>query len=250
MQETALEVRNVTKTYRKAGIFNRQRQLILKGVSFTVPEGHCLGIIGESGSGKSTLGRLILGVEKPDSGDVLLYGKPVRRRKNRQKVISAVFQDYTSSICPNQTVYSAIYETLQQMNLPCDREIAAGLMERVGLDGSYLDRYQHELSGGQTQRVCIARVIATHPKFLVLDEAISSLDVTVQVQILQFLKELREETGMSYLFITHDIQAATFLCDSLIFFNAGQIVEQVAVEDIAKVKEPYSQKLLHAVITV
>ena len=245
-----LEIKNIVKTYKEPGLFSTKRQLILKGVSFCVDELECLGIIGESGSGKSTLGRLILGIEKPDSGEILFDRKDVRRARNRRGKLSAVFQDYTASIDPNRTVFEAIKEPMDILTMPCDRKTAADLLEQVGLDGAYLDRYQHELSGGEAQRVCIARAISTNPKFLLLDEAISSLDVSVQVQILDLLRELRKRCSMSYLFITHDIQAAAYICDRLIIFKNGELVEETPVAQLGDVHEEYSKKLLHSVITV
>lgn len=250
MGDYALEVRAVQKFYRRSGIFNQKKQPVLNGVSFAVRSGACVGLVGESGSGKSTLGRLILGIETPDAGEILLYGADVRKKKNRQKVISAVFQDYTSSMAPNHTVYQTVREVLRLTGLPDDRSAVAALLAQVGLDASYLDRRQHELSGGQIQRVCIARAIGRQPKFLLLDEALSSLDVSVQVQILQLLKRLRQTYRMGYLFITHDIQAAAYICDELIIFNEGAVVEQIPVEQLARAETPYARKLLHAVITV
>lgn len=245
-----LEVINVCKTYKKPGLFTTERQSILKNVSFSMEENTCVGIIGESGSGKSTLGRLILGIEKPDSGKILLEGKDVKKAKVRQGVMSAVFQDYSASINPNRTVYHAIKEPMDVLGKYNDENMVEGLLCQVGLDGSFLNRYQHELSGGEAQRVCIARAISTNPRFLLLDEAISSLDVSVQVQVLDLLKELRKKHKMSYLFITHDIQAAAYICDRFLIFNSGMIVEQTSVDHIGEVKEEYTKKLLNAVITV
>ena len=226
------------------------RVTAVHNAAFDVAQGESFGLVGESGSGKSTLGRLILGIEKPDSGEITFEKKDVAKPRNRRGLISAVFQDYTSSISPNSTVYKTIHEAMDAMSMHCDREIVTGLLKKVGLDETYLDRFPHELSGGQAQRVCIARAISTNPKFLLLDEAISSLDVSVQVQILQLLKDLRRDLNMSYLFITHDIQAAAYICDELIIFNEGRIIEQVPIEEIGHVKDEYSRRLLSAVITV
>ncbi len=245
-----LEVINVNKTYKKPAIFSTKRQCILNDVTFSLNQGECLGIIGESGSGKSTLGRLILGIEKPDSGSILMDGQDVCKTKNRRGVMSAVFQDYSSSINPNMTVCEAIKEPMDVLGKYYNQELMINLLARVGLNDSYMGRYQHELSGGEAQRVCIARALSTNPKFLLLDEAISSLDVSVQVQILDLLKELRAEYNMSYLFITHDMPAAAYLCDRLIIFHAGMIVEETPIENIGGVKEAYSKKLLNAVITL
>ncbi|AOY74585.1 ABC transporter ATP-binding protein [Clostridium formicaceticum] len=246
-----LEVKQVYKTYRKSGFFSRKRQQILSDVTIEMRKGECLGIVGESGSGKSTLGRIILGIEKPDGGEVLYFGKKVNDRKVRLGHISAVFQDYTSSFNPHFTVYEVICEPimLQAKNRREDMEVkVVDLLYRVGLDESYLKKYSHELSGGEAQRVCIARAISTNPDFLLLDEAVSSLDVSVQTQILKLLSQLKNEMNISYLFITHDIQSVTYLCDRVIFFNEGRVVEQVNIENLSQVQNDYSKRLLSAVI--
>ncbi|MDO9491533.1 ABC transporter ATP-binding protein [Acetobacterium sp.] len=215
-------------------------------------KGECLGIIGESGSGKSTLGRLVLGIEKPDSGEILYMGKNVNNPNTRLGHMSTVFQDYSSSINPNACVFEAIAEPMmvidRKYNHKRYEEKIIQLLEDVGLNRSYLKKYPHELSGGEAQRVCIARAISTEPQFLLLDEAISSLDVSIQTQILNLFLKLKEKYKMSYLFITHDIQAAVYICDRIIFFNDGKIIEETAVNNIGRVKDPYSRSLLAAVI--
>ena len=245
-----LEVKEVCKTYRRSGLMTTKRKTVLDNVSFGMNKGECLGIIGESGSGKSTLGRIILGVEKPDSGYVLFKGNDVQKKSSRKGMVSAVFQDYTSSISPSRTVCQAIEEPLKLIGAEYDKKIIYDLLNRVGLEPKIAERYQHELSGGQAQRVCIARAVSTKPEFILLDEAISSLDVSIQVQVLDLLKELKEEMSISYLFITHDIQAAAYICNRLIIFKDGRIVEQTDINDIGRVKDEYSQKLFNSVITV
>ncbi len=248
-----LEVKEVIKTYRRSGLFSGKRQLILNNVSFKLPDGECLGIIGESGSGKSTLGRQILGIEKPDSGTILFNGEDVQNKKARRGKISAVFQDYTSSINPHITVAQAIAEPLLYLGNREEKDLDERintLLCQVELDESYRDRYPHELSGGEAQRVCIARAISTNPEFILLDEAISSLDASVQYQILVLLKKLKEENHLSYLFITHDIQAAVYLCDRLIFFRNGMIEEEIDTEDLFRVQNEYASKLLASVMNL
>lgn len=246
-----LTVRHVNKTYNNGGFFSNNRQPVLYDVSFEIHSGECLGIIGESGSGKSTLGRLIAGIEKPDSGEILFQGQNVWSREVRLGHISAVFQDYSSSINPFFTVLDAVSELLRTMGQHDKKELArmvVNLLEQVGLNAEYCGKLPHELSGGEAQRVCIARAISTGPQFLVLDEAISSLDASVQTQILNLLKELKEQYQMSYLFITHDIQAVAYLCDRVLFFHNGQVVEQSPVSRLSQVKNAYSKKLLSSVI--
>lgn len=247
-----LKVDNVEKYYSSGGMFSREKQQILKQISFEVSEGECLGIIGESGSGKSTLGRLIVGIEQPDRGTVSIDGKNIKDRAARVGNISAVFQDYTSSINPFFTVEDAIIEPLnnQNKNYQENRNKIDRLLHQVGLHPSYRTKYPHELSGGEAQRVCIARAISTEPKYILLDEAISSLDISVQTQVLDLLKQLKQQYTMSYLFITHDIQAATYICDRVIIIRNGQIEETVAIGKLKDVGSEYAKELLDHLITL
>ncbi len=247
-----LQVINVNKSYRSGGIMSRKRKQILFDVSFETKDGECMGIIGESGTGKSTLGRLILGLEKPDSGRILYDGGDVRRVSVRRGVMSAVFQDYSSSMNPYFTVEKTMAEPLRLAGkTPARmRERSVALLEQVGLDGSYLKKFPHEMSGGEAQRVCIARAIATSPRFILFDEAISSLDASVAFQILELLKKLKSELSTSFLFITHDIHAVKFLCDRTAFFNGGKLLELVDVKDIDGAKDAYSQKLMSSVFSI
>ncbi|MGG0848662.1 ABC transporter ATP-binding protein [Peribacillus simplex] len=246
-----LKVDSVEKSYKSGGLFSNKRQKILNNISFECGSGECLGIIGESGSGKSTLGRLLIGIEKPDRGTVLFQGENVGDRKVRSGNISAVFQDYKSSINPFFTVEEAIMEPLKNKS-KVKKEIQNridNLLNQVGLNPSYRKRYPHELSGGEVQRVCIARAISTEPKCILLDEAISSLDVSVQIQVLELLKELKNRYNMSYVFITHDIQAAAYICDRVIIFRNGQIEEVIKIEHLKNVQSDYARKLLDKLIT-
>lgn len=246
-----LSVDRVEKSYKKGGLFSGERQNVLKNISFECKQGECLGIIGESGSGKSTLGRLILGMEKPDRGTILFEGKSVEDRRVRLGNISAVFQDYTSSINPLYTVEEAILEPLN-MQRKVQEDVQSKidhLLYKVGLNPSYRKKYPHELSGGEAQRVCIARAVSTEPKYIVFDEAISSLDGSVQIQVLELLKNLREIYNMGYIFITHDIQAAAYICDRVMIIRNGQIEEMVKVEQLKDVQSAYARKLLQMIIT-
>ncbi len=246
-----LSVDHVEKFYRKGGMFSGERQHVLKNISFACKQGESLGIIGESGSGKSTLGRLLLGIEKPDHGTILFEEQRVQNRRTRLGNISAVFQDYTSSINPFYTVEQAVMEPLKlQMKVPEDRKSKlVTLLHQVGLDSSYLKKYPHELSGGEAQRVCIARAVATEPKCILFDEAISSLDGSVQIQVLELLKSLRNIYNMGYIFITHDIQAAAYICDKVMIIRSGQIEEMVDVEHLKDVQSAYAKKLLQMIIS-
>lgn len=249
-----LTVEQVEKSYVQGGLFSKHRQQVLKKVTLECRHGECLGIIGESGSGKSTLGRLMLGLESPDRGAIRLEGKDVKDRRVRMGRISAVFQNYTSSINPFLTVQDAIIEPMKALQKSAQgQQIHAKvdmLLAQVGLDSSYRLKYPHELSGGEAQRVCIARAVSTEPQYLVLDEAVSSLDVSVQIQVLQLLKSLKSLYKMSYVFITHDIQAAAYICDRFVFFREGQIEETVSVDQLKHVQSDYAQQLLSHLISL
>ena len=209
-----LEVNNVCVSFRserQEKIFGTARNQVLFDVSLKVSQGTCLGILGESGSGKSTLGRVICGLLKPDTGEVKIQDVSVyasrNGRKNLQKRLSVVFQDYTTSANPRFRVKEIIAEGLaarernQKIRLNRLEEINR-LLELVGLNSSYANRYPHELSGGQLQRVCIARAVACQPEIILFDEAISSLDAHTQIQIMDLLHDLKEKLGLTYIFIT------------------------------------------------
>lgn len=245
-----LTVEGVEKSYRKSGMFSRERTRVLEDISFECRAGECLGIIGESGSGKSTLGRLLLGIEKPDRGSVKFEGKSIVERKSRRGSVSAVFQNYTSSLHPLYSVEQALLEPMKltDMKLKEMQNKVDLLLTQVGLDATYRKKYPHELSGGEAQRVCIARAVSTEPKWILLDEAVSSLDGSVQLQVLELLKSLQEIYGMSYIFITHDIQAAAYICDRLILIRNGRIDEIVPIEQLKDVQSAYARDLLRMMI--
>ncbi|WP_339278875.1 ABC transporter ATP-binding protein [Paenibacillus sp. FSL W8-1187] len=237
-----LAAEGIAKSYSSRPGRRAQRQAVLEEVTLRCAEGECLGIIGASGSGKSTLGRILLGLERPDQGKVTIDG----RERAHRGAVSAVFQDYRSSIHPFFTVRQALLEPLRGKRLgraETDRRLEE-MLEQVGLDGSYLERYPHELSGGQAQRVCIARALLTGARWIVLDEAVSSLDASVQAQVLELLERIRGMHGIGYLFITHDLEAAAFLCDRIAILHEGRIVETLARGRLGEARHPYARELL------
>lgn len=260
-----LEAKNIFVSFKKenqTSFFGKERQKVVKDVSISLKKGECLGIIGESGSGKSTFGKTLIGLLTPDKGDVTvkgisLYGKSSRDEKRKVKqAVSVVFQDYTSSANPRFRIKDIIGESLRVIekreNIKIDKKKRTEeLLELVGLNKNFIDRYPHELSGGQLQRVCIARAIATNPEIILLDEAISSLDASTQTQVMDLLKNLQKEFGFSYIFITHDLPSVTYMCDRVIFFYDGKIVEQVDdIYMLSEVKSSYAAKLLHSILEI
>ncbi|BBB89377.1 MAG TPA: dipeptide/oligopeptide/nickel ABC transporter ATP-binding protein [Methylomusa anaerophila] len=253
-----LELRGVSKHFHGGGIFKQGRKVqAAKAVSLTLGAGECLGLVGESGSGKSTLGRIILGIERPETGEVLfqgvnLYGKDKAAVRAVRRDLQVVFQDCFSSVNPRLTAGESIAEPLKnfaRLSQREERRTVGELLELVGLKAGDAAKYPHQFSGGQLQRVCIARAISLRPKLIVLDEAVSSLDVLVQTQILALLSDLREELTMSYVFISHDLAAVARLSDRLAVMSAGEIVERLEdMADIQCLTHPVSLALLAAVL--
>ena len=255
-----LELKDICVSFRSERqdrIFGHTRQQVLFDVSFSVKKGTCLGILGESGSGKSTMGRVLCGLLRPDSGEALLDGVPVygsrAGRRNLQNKLSVVFQDYTTSANPRFRVKDVIGEGLtvrerrEKRRLDRPREIAR-LLELVGLPADFAGRFPHELSGGQLQRVCIARAVACSPEVILFDEAISSLDAHTQVQIMDLLRELKEKLGLTYVFITHDLTSITYLCDDVLFLYQGHVTEYLPVSRISETKDEYARRLLESIV--
>lgn len=245
------------RSERQDKIFGHTKQQILFDVSVEVKKGTCLGILGESGSGKSTMGRVLCGLLKPDSGNVLINDVPVYAsksgRRELQNKLSIVFQDYTTSANPRFRVRDILKEGLyvrqrkEQIRPDQEKEINR-LLELVGLSPDFAERFPHELSGGQLQRVCIARAIACNPEIILFDEAISSLDAHTQVQIMDLLLELKEKLSLTYIFITHDLTSITYLCDDVLFLYQGHVTEHLSVKRINETKDTYAKKLLESIV--
>ena len=218
----------------------RKRNEVLKDLSFTMEKGEVLGLVGESGCGKSTLAKVILGLLKPDSGTVIVSG-------NRQQM---VFQDPYGSLNPAKKIGWIMEEPLRiQRKLPGKerRQKVLEMLKKVGLDEKIADRYPNQLSGGQRQRVCIGEALMTNPGLLVADEAVSALDVTIQAQILELLEQLKEEMGLSILFISHDMRVVYQLCDRVMIMKDGTIVESGDVDTVYfSPQHEYTKELLEA----
>jgi oligopeptide/dipeptide ABC transporter ATP-binding protein len=228
----------------------------VNGVSLSVAKGEALGLVGESGSGKSTIGKAILHLVKPNSGTILVNDDDVSRPDKEQerrlrRSAQMIFQDPHSSLNPRMTIMRSVAEPLilhTRMRGSDLRARVAELLDIVGLPHQFLYRYPHELSGGQKQRVCIARAIALNPELLILDEPTSALDVSVQAQILEFLRTLQKDLGLSYLFISHNLAVVRHICGRVAVMYLGEIVEEGPTEAVFDAPQhPYTQALLRAV---
>lgn len=234
---TILELSKVTRRYRQGGWFRRSRALVaVQEVSLALESGCCLGLIGRSGSGKSTLGRLVLGLETPNSGAVLWKGRDLRGLRGPdyldfRRNVQVVFQNVQAAVNPRLPIWKIVAEPLENfdgLSGAAARKAAVALLRRVDLDEKDADRLPHQFSGGMLQRVCIARALAPRPACLVLDEAVSSLDMAVQAQIIDLLDEIRRDTGASCLFISHDIRVIRRACDKLAVMHQGRLVDRLA----------------------
>ncbi|MGM0878262.1 MAG: nickel import ATP-binding protein NikE [Bacillota bacterium] len=230
-----LQVNEVTHSYGSRSFFNwkDRSKKVLSDISLSIEEGICLGLLGTSGAGKSTLGKVILGLERPQNGQILFQGHDIYTadKHTRQKIrrdLQAVFQDSYSSVNPRMTAERIIAEPLEnykKLTVAEQKRTIVELLERVGLSEEDLKKYPHQFSGGQLQRINIARAISLKPKLIVLDESVSSLDMVNQTLILELLRELKEDFGLSYFFITHDIKAAYSISDTLGVLEKGELVE-------------------------
>ena len=226
------------------------------GVTFVIPEGKTLGLVGESGSGKSTTGYCILQLLKPTGGSIRFMGKELttmgreelrRARQNMQ----IVFQDPYSSLDPRMTVGGIVAEPLEVHGIgtrKSRRETVRRLLEVVGFDPNYTNRYPHEFSGGQRQRIGVARALALNPKLIICDEPVSALDVSIQAQILNLLKDLQRDFGLTYLFISHDLAVVRTMADEIAVMNQGKLVEVGPAEEVYLTpKDEYTKALFAAV---
>ncbi|MFD1334263.1 ABC transporter ATP-binding protein [Oceanobacillus iheyensis] len=241
----------------KGGIFNRTVDYIraVDGVSFQLEEGKTYGLVGESGSGKSTTGRAIIGLEEVTGGQIFFNGKDITSQKSKDKAfrkdVQMIFQDPYSSLNPRKRVIDIIAEPIRNFEkLTKKEEImrVQGLLEIVGISPDSIYKYPHEFSGGQRQRIGVARAIALKPKLIIADEPVSALDVSVQAQVLNFLKDIQSELNLTYLFISHDLGIVKHMCDDISIMYKGRYVEQGTRNDIFESPQHiYTKRLIAAI---
>ena len=253
-----LEVKSLAKSFwLKEGLFGKREFKAVQGVNFKLRKGHTLGVVGESGSGKTTMGLTLLRLHEPTHGEVIFDGQDLLKisaaeRQVMRRRIQIVFQNPYASLNPRFTIGQTLIEPMAIHKIGAStterEQRARALLQKVGLDDSAFGKYPHEFSGGQRQRVAIARALTLDPEVLVLDEAVSALDVSVQAQVLNLLRDLQDELGLSYVFISHDLAVVRFISDEVLVMKDGLVVEQANVEQIlAAPREAYTQRLLAAI---
>ena len=257
-----LEVKNLHVGFPLKGVLGGTKRyfIAVNGVSFAVHSGETLGLVGESGCGKSTLARTLLRLNKEMQGQILFEGRDITNLKGKhlrrlRSDMQIVFQNPYNSLNPRRSIGKTISEPLTihkwSKNKRQRQERVAYLLERVGLNPAWSNRYPHEFSGGQRQRVCIARALALNPKFIICDESVSALDVSIQAQVLNLLKELQEEFNLTYIFISHDLSVVKFMSDRIMVMNKGQIEEIASAQKIYQEPEKeYTRKLITSIPTV
>ncbi|MGC8618628.1 MAG: ABC transporter ATP-binding protein [Thermoplasmata archaeon] len=260
MSDEILEVIDLKKYFIGSRTLLKRKTEYIKavdGVTFSIRRGETFGLVGESGSGKTTLAQMVARLIEPTDGKIIFENSDITRKKEKQlrhlrKDFQIIFQNPLSSLDPRMTVRATLQEPLSVLenNFKDVREIIVQALESVGLNESFMNRHPHELSGGQNQRVCIARALVTRPKFLILDEPTSALDVSIQAQIINLLRRLRKDFGLTYLFITHDLGVVDYIAGRVGVMYLGKVVE---MGDTAKVfsepLHPYTQALLSSVPT-
>lgn len=259
-QKTILEVKNLQVHYPvKKNVFGKPVEFFkaVDDVNFTVQQGDIVGLVGESGCGKTTLGRTILQLIKPTSGKILLEGKDITQTnsealRSMRKDLQIVFQDPYGSLNPRIAIGDAIMEPLKVHSVLSNnkqrKEKVMRLLKKVNLDTNHFNRYPHQFSGGQRQRICIARALALNPSFIIFDESVSALDVSVQAQVLNLLNDLKKEFGFTAIFISHDLSVVHYICNRILVMNRGKIVEEGSADQVYfSPQNEYTQKLISAI---
>lgn len=253
------EIEHVSKTFEDRRGRRRSRSIVhaLRDISLSVDRGETVGLVGESGSGKSTLGRIALRLIDADSGTIRLRGRSVRELKGAtlraiRRDMQMIFQDPFGSLDQRMVIGDLVAEPMRVHRIGANhedrRDRVAELIERVGLTAHHLERFPYEFSGGQLQRVAVARALATDPVFVVCDEPVAALDVSIQAQVLNLLKDLQAERGLAYLFISHDLSLVRLIADRVAVIQQGVIVETGSTDEIyTNPQHPYTQALLRAV---
>lgn len=247
--EILLELSGVEKSHFKSSLFKKEETKVLHDIHFTLNQGDILGLIGESGSGKSTIAKLILKIWNPTNGVLKLHNKDLASIRDISEEIQLVFQDPFSSLNPKHKIGNAISEVLQTTDKKAPKsavkEKVISLLQEVGLTASDFAKYPHEFSGGQRQRICIAKTLAKNPKIIVLDEAVSALDVSVQAKVLNLLNDLKREKGLTYLLISHDMNVVSYFCNKIIVLKQGRVIESGETDILIRnPKSDYTKTLL------
>jgi peptide/nickel transport system ATP-binding protein len=227
-----LEVRDIAKTF-DSGVFAKKPKSVLKNISFKVHLGQTFGIAGESGTGKTTIGKIIASIERPNSGEIVFHGNVLAKMKKAKfsffrRKVQMLFQDPEGSLNPKKTIQKSLDEILSLIKMPLgDRKSAiTSILQTVGLSSEILARYPNQISGGQNQRIALARILMLEPEIIILDEPTSALDISVQAQILNLLKELQAQKGLTYVLISHDRDVINFMCHSIGVIEQGYLVQE------------------------
>ena len=259
MHKISIEMKSVFKSFgeKKSFLFEREKSLnVINNVSLKVKTGEIFGLVGESGCGKSTLAKMLVGLLQPDSGDITIEGKSINKfqRKDLSKKIQYVFQNPVASLNPKLSIYNILstpLKTVGGLTEGSSHKKLLEILDAVNMPRSSLEKFPHEFSGGQAQRLCLARALLAQPDILVLDEPVSALDVSIQAQILELLIELKKEFNLTFIFISHDLSIVEVFCNSVSVLYYGEVVEQSSAKKIFRYpRHPYTELLVKSVPTL